>query len=463
MTAVSHAQGADMSVLCRWCLTLLVATLLLPGCGGDADQNWRGSRDPHGYGGLQHFVPADPDSPYADTLKDCAHLFIRDSSLNSRYQFCPLSKLPFLGQESEQPTREQILQRTLVSHPWMATRFEQLLDEMPDDTLLLMRSITAVVIGADIRPAYYWSATGAIYLDPAALWLTASERSTISRDPDYRSDFGRDLTFNSRWRYVKGNDYAWPSYSLHDHSVASRPLEHIVQPMARLLFHELAHAADFIPMSLIHQLDMHDTPASATSKFANQRVSVQMTNSYPLQSDMLFGLAEVMFGGKSASTAQKNLSAEEVGLAFAEDYANDDYAYYSIYEDLAMLVEEVMMLYHFSTSREVGYTDAPQREQVYCEDLIVRWGVRHRVGDPRLRPRLQLGLQLLLDTQDVDHYLASLPPTQHLNIGVDWCTNLSQFGATKSDRAQARKSGLTPVSRSLDQHQPSAHHLPGVH
>ena len=73
---------------------------------------------------------------------------------------------------------DAIMQRLVVSHDWMGQRFKEVLDILPAEILQLMSGVTAVVIDDDIRPSYYTNWTGAIYLDPANLWLTNDDSLT---------------------------------------------------------------------------------------------------------------------------------------------------------------------------------------------------------------------------------------------------------------------------------------------
>lgn len=364
------------------------------------------------------FRPAKADSPYKNQIVDCVKIVNDDPVKN-----CKLSVLPFIGQKTSVPTKADILAQTVVSHSWMATRFEQLLDQMPNDIFLLFRGVTAVVIGADIRPSHYRSDTGAIYLDPADLWLIASERATISKEEDYRSSFSNGLAFRSLWRYVQGNTDAFGYFPL-DGPISSRTISDIVRPMADLLFHELAHANDFMPPAYMSQVDSQVTVSEAISALANVRASTSLTMQIPLNSAMQFGLGQVMFWGVTATDAQKKLTAEQVGLDFSIDGANDSYNYSSLYEDTAMLFEEVMMKYHFNVDRELAFTDAPPATGGSCANYIVRWGVRNRIGEPLVKSRAQVIVQKILGINDSAVYFAALPAPRSMLTGVDWCTSL---------------------------------------
>lgn len=371
------------------------------------------------------FRPASSDALYKDVLVPCI-------TIDEIADACRISRLPFIGQETATPTKADILARTIVSHPWMATRFGQLLDEMPNDVLKMFRGVTGIAIGADIRPSYYWAGSGAIYLDPADLWLTAAERSTISKAPDYRGEFSRDLAFTVLWRYVQGNDYAWDYYALNS-TVSSRPLSAIVKPMAALLFHELAHANDFIPPARLAVINRQNTPIDQAIDFEEDNISVDLIARAPLNSQMLYGLAEVRYHGVTATPEQRQLTAQTVGLEFEIDGANDDYAYASLFEDTAMLFEEVMMKYHFNVDREIAFTDAPFTENASCDANVVRWGQRNRIGNPTVTARAEIVVQQLLDSADTSAYFANIPPPRNMVDGMDWCANLTAFARTNND------------------------------
>lgn len=403
-------------------IALALMLLILQACGGESGP---GRLD---VVALQEDLrPARPGSTYASELIDCARVFNRGG--NNNHAFCTLERLPLLGQERETLTPEAVLERTLVSHDWMAQRFEQALRAQPDELLQLFKGVTAVVIGTDIRPSYYWLSTGAIYLDPARLWLDIAERDTISEAPDYRSGFDRELDFDVLWRYVRDGDYAWRNEPLSGPG-QSRELEQILAPLAALLFHELAHANDYLPPSERSNLDVSLTPAQAASRVQSASVSAALARDYPLSSELMMDLAEVMYQGRDATEQEQQLAAQDVGLNFSQDTASDSYSYVTasrtlFLEDTAMLFEEVMMQYHFDVTRELAFTDRPDSDNASCNDFTVRWGQRGRVGHDSLKPRATLVLQLLLDQNDVQAHLANLPDPEPLTEGLGWCANLS--------------------------------------
>lgn len=424
------------TLIIRTCLSFSLITLL-SACGGGGggtfiDKTNGGSNPADGV-----LRPADANSNYKSSIVNC----VKTNSEGDPVTACKLTTLPFIGQVSNAPTKATILAQTVVSHPWMATRFSQLLDQMPSDMFLLFRGVTAVVISADIRPSHYNDFTGAIYLDPADLWLIKSERDTISQEDDFRSEFSNSLNFRALWRYVKNGKDAFGYYPL-DGAVSTRSIDDIVLPMADLLFHELAHANDFMPPSSLASLNSQLTAKAAIESVANFRISNSLDAQAPLNSQMQYGLADVMFWGATATNAQKLLTPLQVGLDFELDGANDSYNYSTQYEDLAMLFEEVMMKYHYNADRQVAFSDAPTNAS-NCSQYIVRWGLYNRIGNPLVKSRAQIIVQKVLGITNSTAYFAGLPAPHSMSIGVNWCANVPN--PTNSPVGVSQKISEEPV------------------
>ncbi len=374
------------------------------------------------------WAPANPDSPYARELAECL--------LPSLFRdLCSFGEFPLIGQETLTPDLQGIMDRLVVSHPWMAARFEQALPMMPPDILLLMRSLRAITIGANTRPSFYDANSGSIHLDADVFWVTRGERLTISTDPDYRAEFAKLVDFADLWRYVKDNDYADAELGGIDAN-GNRPIETVAQQAAELLFHELAHAADFLPPDEFSSLSPSLSPAETSFAFPSDRLSADQ----PLQSPELFGIASVLYQGAPISDQEAAYSAGQIGGWFATDGANDLYAYSSQYEDLAMLFEEMMMYVHYGFDRDVAFTTVPDENDpnVDCADYVVRWGVRNRIGTPHVIPRLEQTLAELLPDRDFTADIANLPATRSMTVGLDWCDNLDLGKGGASRRSATR-------------------------
>ena len=365
--------------------------------------------------------------PFSSVLVRCtyeANLQYTGGATN----LCPLSTLPFLHQTTAGaiPTVDQIMDRVVVSHDWMGETFEQLLrTQASQDMLRLFNGVTAIVIGAQVRPSFYYALTGAIYLDADNFWLTAAQRDVINEAPDFRSDFDRDLMYSSVWRYTQNNQNIFLPFPAT--SRISRDVSYLLAEAGWLLYHELAHASDYLPPSVRAGLN---TSLSAWGNIspryeARQLPSDQMTVSFPLQSAPLAGLAQVKFFGATADATQRAYTPNDVANFFAADRATDEYNYSTTREDLAMTFEEFMMVRNHTWRRDVAITDKIGPSTT-SSSLIVRFGQRGRIGDAAVKPRAQLAVQELAPwvLQADANAVANLPAPIAMRAGDSWTNNL---------------------------------------
>src|SRR5688572_9184810 len=365
--------------------------------------------------------------PFAAALVRCtyeANLQCTGATTN----LCPLSTLPFLDQTTggAPPTVDQIMDRVVVSHDWMGETFEQLLrTQASQDMLRLFNGVTAIVIGAQVRPSFYYALTGAIYLDAENFWLTAAQRDVINEAPDFRSDFDRDLMYSGVWRYTQNNQNIFVPFP--ETSRTSRDISYLLAEAGWLLYHELAHASDFLPPSVRPALNNSLSAYENTSpRFqARQLPSDQMTASFPLQSAQLAGLAQVKFFGATADATQRTYTPNDVADFFAADRATDEYSYSTTREDLAMTFEEFMMVRNHAWRRDVAITDKIGPNTT-SSNLIVRFGQRGRIGETAIKPRAQLAVQELAPwvLQADPNAVANLPAPVAMRVGDSWTNNL---------------------------------------
>ena len=381
-------------------LTSCVLALSVVSCGNGSNSNK----------GLSNTFAYDTSSPYANVLKRCI-------SADTNSESCKVSMLPPIAMDSEDPVPsiDLIMSRVVVSHEWMGDRVRDLLARLPDDIRQLLGGVTAVVIDDDTRPSYYWSLTGAIYLDPQSLWITQSEYDVISKAPDYREAFSDPMSFRSWWRYTRGNEDPY-------YIPGSRSLDHIILPMASLLFHELAHANDLLPVAYQENLNPSDSILRAISDLYGFYPSTSLSMNNGLQSDDMYRIAGILYLGATPSQTDTELSAAEMGAFFEADVASDDYSYSSQYEDVAMIFEEVMMKYHYNIDRDMAFVNAPEGAQD-CNDYTIGWGVRNRLGDPEVKARAEAVVAQLLPGRDFSEFFASFPEPQALAQNVGWCAS----------------------------------------
>ncbi|RTL44403.1 MAG: hypothetical protein EKK53_07275 [Burkholderiales bacterium] len=361
--------------------------------------------------------------PYAGLLRDCVYAPALTTST-----LCSLGQLPLLGTETRGgvPTVEQVMARVLVSNDWMGQRFEAFLREQDTqgDFRRLLNAVTAIVIGGRVRPAFYWSATGAIYLDADTLWQTAAERDTVSEAPDPRSDYGKDLAYATLWRYVQGNQSVGGRPPVLER--ASRSSAALVPALGRLLYHELTHANDFLPPRthavLNPALRVYEAVPAGTP-------SEQLRAQLPFFSQEMVDLGRVQFFGVTATAAQRAFQPADIARFFSTDRVTDPYGYSlptgqtTPREDTAMLAEEALMQLRHGVLRDVAIS--PKFASGTSADAVVTWGQRGRVGDAAIKPRVALVLAQTmpwLPAGFTDALAVPLP----LRAGLTWGQNLDQ-------------------------------------
>jgi hypothetical protein len=360
------------------------------------------------------------NSPYADNLVTCVYA-------NTLISSCTLAQTPLLAEEvkstSTTPSIEKIMDRVVVSHQWMGDRFKDFLthNDTNDDIKNLLRATTAIVISYDVRPSFYWAATGAIYLDAENFWLTPQERDTINEAPDFRADFGNDLQFVMPWRYVKNNDYASFSYSKSSR-VTRTPAEGLYR-LTSLMYHELAHANDFFPSNewYVHNSSQRILDAAVSTNFESDELAVSL----PLASQEMRDLGQVSFAGETANETQKNYLPIDIKGFFSPDRASDFYAYSSLREDYAMLFEELMMQNRFAVIRDIAITNQPVGESISAADYIVTWGQRGRIGDDKVRDRVLFSASRVLPEFDSQAAMNLVLTPIEMVEGGSWLDNLT--------------------------------------
>lgn len=388
---------------------------------------------------VSRVYPYRAGGPFAGVLVRCSY------EANLQYfgvgaNLCPLSSLPFLHQTTAGgvPTVSQIMDRVVVSHDWMGKAFEDFLTTQAsanDDLKRLFNGVTAIVIGAHVRPSFYYALTGAIYLDADNFWLTAEQRDVIDETPDFRSDFDRDLIYSSAWRYTSTTNGTTQSIFVNFPATSriARDQSYLLAEAGWLLYHELAHASDFLPPAERPRLGSNlslsawgfiEPMFSAGTLPSNQLNSTVL---YALQNAEMRGLAEVKFTGTTATAVQRTYTPDTVASFFAPDRATDEYAYHpSLREDIAMVFEEFMMARNHQWRRDMAFTDKITSTTT-GSTLTVRWGQRGRIGDANVKPRAQFVVGQLSPwvLSANPNAVLDLPLPLQMRPGESWTGNLA--------------------------------------
>jgi len=353
------------------------------------------------------------DSPYKAAIEACIYT-------NTLSSTCTFGTLPIIGKQAINPSIDDILDRTLVSHDWMGQRFRQYLEQSAagPDMLKLLRGVTAVVISYDVRPSFYWAATGAIYLDARNFWVTPEERDTLNEVPDFRTGFGGDLQFRVLWRYVKNNAPYMPGQSFSSAARETRTFDALEADISWLMYHELGHANDFFPSDVWAGLSNSDDPLNFFNN--NGTNSDIMINNFPLSSSQMKALAQVSFSGDNATNTQKNYVASDIESFFTPDIASSYYSYLNEREDFATLFERFMMQYRLGASADIGIVNTTSNP-----DFLVRWGQRDRFNHPTIQARTRFTVaNILPELGDIAILQGELPAPAQLRRDVSWFDNI---------------------------------------
>lgn len=401
--------------------------MMLVACGGgggsDSNSSPEDNEPPQEETLLSRIVPARSSSPYSAVLAPC-------STAYQDQQSCLVDVLPPLDIQGQSVTVDDIMDRLVVSHPWMAERFEQALNAAPNSLLQMFAPLTAIVISYDIIPAFYHPLTGAMYIDPRFVWTNASEYNTIADKEDYRAGFSSDLSLDAFWRYVDEDGNSVTTSNTYSALNNNRTINQILPGLMNLLYHELAHANDFVPPTRRTAIAL---PAGNTSFYdlieqtfnANEAIQQQLDDQVPLINNTLAALGQVLFAGNTATASQRALSAADAGSQFSIDGANDMYNYSSDAEDVAMLFENAMMSHVLGAIRDVAFVNQPSIDEPGCNDFTIGWGERGRLGQPWVATRAKLVVSEILPMQarDINAHIDQLPPATSLPVGLGWCNS----------------------------------------
>ena len=387
--------------------------------------------------------PYRADGPWAESLARCALVEEFETA-------CPLTELPFIAQATPSPSVEDVLDRLLVTHDWMGERFEEALRRAPEGLVQLFAPTTSITIGSTVRPSYYTGLTGGVRLDPDYLWQTVEEKATVSIDEDFRAPFQSLLDFRDVSARLVGRELAYEYFPLDDRS--ERTFEQSQKLLLTLLYHELAHANDFLPPGTAVGIDSSLRPFEALDANQDRWLSPRLQAQYPQASTLLPRLAEIRFRGEEPTAEEAALEADAVGAEFANDGGLDFYSYLTIREDFAQLFEAAMMKAIFDVDMHYAFTSLPaDPEDFGCDELLVGWGERNRLGDPAVAERAGWAVASIYGpSAAVDDFVAARSGTaEPMEPGTDFCTNLprdpalasrlARPGRTRAARADVRR------------------------
>lgn len=334
---------------------VLALSLMLVGCGGGG-----GSDASPQYDNERITISESEERENNGRLKRCLLDPIDFEKLEADPEkACKISELGFIASDSRgKPSKEEIMSRVIASEPWMKNNFEKMLSEMPDDIFYMAKRATGFALVKGLKPAFFSTVTGAIYIDPDYLYL-AGQPGEPNQSIDARGEYHSQMPFLQGGFYIdsNGNDFIEPDPYI-------RSFSDSVVYLNRLLFHELTHANDvFATVNAPQQ--PNDTPAIIAERNINSHATLsQRLYAYsPLIDPVLRNIANAMqWGDPGLISIAKMTSAEEVFDRLIGSYATDlygfvDYGEKMHLEDAAMLAEEALMHIHYFATRLIVVMD----------------------------------------------------------------------------------------------------------
>lgn len=322
---------------------------------------------------------AHPSTAYAQALQECVYADKADKS-------CVINRLPLIGMTTNQITVDDVLDRTLYTHAFMAVAFKQVLERLNPEVLQMFGAVNAIVLSNSINPSFYLSTSGAIYLSGNYFWSNYDEWVVSQSAKDERDSYGVNLQFTTDHDYLK-NKKSISSRAEEDR----RSYDEMVMPLARLLFHELTHANDFFPKSVYlgSAIDSGKTYQKIAFERFTQGQLVSSNQPTRLTSTKLWHLGDVLFHGETATAEDRSSLAVEVADEFKNERAVDMYSFSTEREDLAMNAESLLMKYYYDASRYIVFIKYPQTNFVPPKnyDYPIVWGQKDRVLAPEIKKR----------------------------------------------------------------------------
>ncbi len=342
-------------------------------------------------------------TPYTDNgpnkkMKECIYKSENKDS-------CKLNELSLIGMEKNEITINDVLDRTLVSHKFLGDNFKSLLIKLNNKDLLKMfGAVNAIIISDKVTPSFYWSRTGAIYLSADYFWLTKEEGEKLYKKMDPRADYGQKFKFSIREKTVQNGANIhrglWQD---------TRSINDIELPTTKLLFHELTHANDYFPKSLYKNspLDKSKTYLEVSGDRYRKYglLSDQFENS--LASKTLLDLGRIAFHGEKETEDQLDLDAYDIAKEIEDDVAVAYYSYSSPREDLAMLVETLLMMRFYNIDKYITVVKFPKNNFKPTNEFQypLAWGMKNKILETKTFERALYGAKAIFEDYDSSIYM----------------------------------------------------------
>ncbi len=362
--------------------------------------------------------PYNINSPYSAMIKRCVLVTRPNDS-------CLMNEIPFLGMVSVTPSVDQIMDRVVVSQDWMGERFRQILSLAPSSLLVMFRYTSAIVIAGETERSYYWPVNAAIWVDPDYLWLTKAEKDTIALERQGKIDPNTGLDFNAVTLYSASGSSTDFSLSAQSNYFNNRSFNEVFFASNQVLYHELAHAADFAPLPSFANMNYAASIFDAIYTIYGDRPSYEIQTIYPNTSSTLNKIALAFDPDRNTVITDNSIDVLQVANLFWRSGAISMYSHTTIEEDFANLVASTMLKYEYNFDTNVSFYTNPDSAIPNCSDFILKWGVRNRLANPVVAQRAKWAVsQVFGPSAELDDFFANrLGEESFEQAGRNYCNN----------------------------------------
>ena len=361
------------------------------------------------------------NSPYKANLLRCAQSSFRSP--------CSLGELPLLGQQTQNPSIQNVMDRVVITHDWTGYRFQQILERLPRQVLQLFKPAAIVYIGSDTEFTHFEFDRAIFNINIDEIWVNATEKKAVLVGDERLATFTETgLRFEPRFRWMKDSVNAYSGLF-----GTERDAEQMLLLLGRSIYYDLALPNNRLSGERFNALEDTQLPLDVLAFDASTAISTELYSNASLTTDSsnLYLLADVQYGSEEISASlSSEFRAAGVGAEIAAQGKPRFFSFTAKENDLATLFELAMVKMVHRVYLDVALVDAFDGPAILgCDDYKIGWGVRNRIAAPRVSARAKFVVESLIGQSDeTDAFFASQLGVQTgLPPGVGWCDSIDDL------------------------------------
>jgi hypothetical protein len=349
----------------------LLITLFTIGCSKNRDND-----DKYNYGKNKNFFDYvgevkvyEPSHLNIKALETCAYRIFENN--------CDDRELNFLAQDNAgQISISDIKKRIVTQETWLADNFIYLLEniENNDDLMAMFGSVKLIVLSNRISSAFYAFDTASIYLPSNFLQLSISDTKKSEQQGDDRSARAKDFSFFDLHILKQNQYYLSPrSYNLKDNKYL----------LASVLYHELAHAADYFSFEELKLLPIQGKINSDLEELVGGPIDSEIKSNFDnlLKSELLKSFAHFKQYGEGLSFSVDNIDALVARDEIKSDCSLDFYSYTNQREYFAQMIRTFLLKKNHNIDTYLVIIEEKEYNKDNYLSSKVFWGEKNRMSD----------------------------------------------------------------------------------